>query len=98
MPRSHWGTRLSIGVVVALILAGTLATISAQLSSSVVIACVHRVNGIVRILPAGTPCQPNEYPIQWSVTGPQGPKGDKGDKGDKGVSPAQGQANPRLRP
>jgi hypothetical protein len=67
-----------------------MATVSAQLSSTAVSACVHRVNGNVRILPAGTPCQPNEYPIQWSLVGPQGPKGDKGDKGDQGIPGSKG--------
>lgn len=74
MPRSHWCARVSFVVVVAFILAGTSATLSAQIASTVVSACVHRVNGNVRVLPPGTVCQPNEYPFQWNVSGPQGPK------------------------
>jgi hypothetical protein len=56
MPRSHWCARVSFGVVVAFVLAGTSATVSAQVSATVVSSCVHRVNGNVRILPPGTAC------------------------------------------
>ncbi len=96
MPRSRWAGRVSFGVVVALILASAGATLSAQLSPTVVSACVHRMTGNVRILLPGAPCQPNEYAMQWNLTGPQGPKGDKGDqgvagpKGDPGVAGAKG--------
>jgi hypothetical protein len=85
MPRSHWAARSSLGVAVALALACGWVSLGAQAPSAVISACVHRVTGNVRILPAGAACQPNENPAQWNVAGPQGPKGDKGDKGDPGV-------------
>ena len=73
--------RVSFGVVVVIILAGAQSAVSAQTSSATVSACVHRVSGIVRILPARSACQPAEYPVQWNIAGPPGPKGDKGDPG-----------------
>jgi hypothetical protein len=90
MLRSQKAARVSFGVVVAVILAGALTTVSAQVSSTTVSACVHRVSGIVRILPAGSACQPPENLFQWNIAGPPGPKGDKGDPGPKGDTGAQG--------
>jgi hypothetical protein len=93
MLRSQQAARVSFGVVVAVILAGALTTVSAQVSSTTVSACVHRVSGIVRIHPAGSACQPAEYVFQWNIGGQPGPKGDKGDPGvagPKGDTGAQG--------
>jgi hypothetical protein len=86
---------VSFGVVVAFTLAGTSVTVSAQVSSTVVSSCVHRMNGNVRILPSGTVCQPNEYPFQWNVAGPQGPKGDTGAPGLPGAKGDNGPQGPK---
>jgi hypothetical protein len=93
MLRSHSAARISVGVLVSIILAGASTTVSAQVSSTTVSACVHRASGLVRIFPAGSGCQPAEYLVQWNVVGPPGPKGDKGDPGvagPKGDTGAQG--------
>jgi hypothetical protein len=93
MLRSQKAARVAFGAVVAVVLAGALTTVSAQVSSATVSACVHRVSGIVRILPAGSACQPAENLVQWNIVGPPGPKGDKGDPGvagPKGDTGAQG--------
>ncbi len=98
MPRSHRGARVSFGGVIALILACALATVSAQVSSTTISACVQRTSGTVRIFPAGTSCQPSEFPVQWNTVGPQGPKGDKGDPGIPGPKGDPGIAGPKGDP
>jgi hypothetical protein len=90
MPQSHLAGRVSFGVAVAFFLACACVPLGAEASSGVVSACVQRVSGVVRILPAGTTCHPGEYPVEWNVTGPQGPKGDKGDAGAPGAPGPQG--------
>jgi len=88
MLRSRRAARVSFGVVVAIILAGALTTVGAQVSPTTISACVHRVSGIVRIPPAGAACQPAESVVQWNIVGPLGPKGDPGDPGPTGDASA----------
>jgi len=58
-------------------------------------ACVKKQNGQVRIVAAGTICNPSETPASWNIVGPAGPKGDQGDPGPAG---SQGPAGPSGAP
>jgi hypothetical protein len=95
MLRSQKAARVSFGAAVAVILSGALTAVSAQVSSTTITACVHRVSGIVRILPAGSACQPAEYLVRWNIAGPPGPKGDKGDPGVAGPKGDVGPQGPK---
>jgi len=77
-------SRILSGMLVALFVAGIAITIMAQAPSNTINACVGRVTGIVRIVPAGTPCRRTETPIQWNITGPMGPQGPAGAQGPAG--------------
>jgi len=72
------------GLLVALVGAGVLVTVSAQGRSNIVYACLHNGTGNVRIVPAGEPCRKPEMPIQWNITGPVGPQGLQGLTGATG--------------
>ena len=48
-------------------------TAAAEGSASPIIACVHTVNGHLRIVDDESVCRPNERPLIWRQQGPPGP-------------------------
>ena len=60
------------------------AELGAAEATTTIHACVMDQNGQVRIVTAGTTCNPSETPASWNIVGPAGPKGDKGDPGPPG--------------
>lgn len=54
--------------------------------TTTIYACVNRVSGVVRIVPAGFRCLPFEYPTSWSAGGAPGPAGPAGAAGPAGPS------------
>jgi hypothetical protein len=62
--------------------------------STVLEACVNRVNGNMRLVAPGTPCHNNENRVQWNVTGAAGPSGPAGAAGPAGPVGPPGPAGP----
>jgi hypothetical protein len=62
--------------------------------NSVIHACAVTGNGQLRIVASEEECGNNEYPLSWSVIGPQGPQGLQGPAGPMG-SPGVGIQGPQ---
>jgi hypothetical protein len=52
--------------------------------TTVLVACVNRTNGNMRLVDAGATCHNNENRVQWNVAGPAGPAGPAGAQGPAG--------------
>jgi len=55
-------------------------------------ACYNKVNGIARVVSAGSACLPFEIAVSWNVQGPAGPQGPIGPAGATGPAGPQGPA------
>src|SRR5215472_1172114 len=64
----------------------------AQVSNSLIYACVNNGNGTIHIVAQNAPCQSNEIALVWNAVGPQGPAGPAGPAGAQGQAGAQGPA------
>lgn len=78
---------LAAGLALVMILAAGAVWSQASGTPTMIYACYHTTNGILRIVSPTTPCKPNEVKISWNRTGPQGPPGDPGPAGPPGESP-----------
>jgi hypothetical protein len=56
----------------------------AQVSNSLIYACVNNGNGTIHVVAPGAPCQSNEISLVWNAVGPQGPAGPQGSQGVPG--------------
>jgi hypothetical protein len=95
--RSRKGqTGLVLVLSFALILGSILAaTAVARHKRGVVVACVSRTSGDVRIVKRAGRCQPGEYVKTWNVRGRRGPQGPTGPAGSSTSIPgAAGPAGP----
>src|SRR5467141_1868538 len=67
----------------------------AQVSNSLIYACVNNGSGTIHIVAAGAPCQSNEISLVWNAVGPQGPAGPVGPAGAPGAVGATGPQGPQ---
>lgn len=73
-------------VAVVTIVGGPLGFAAATASAQeAVYACASRSSGALRVVAAGNPCKAGEFPLTWSVIGPQGPEGPAGPAGPRGA-------------
>jgi Collagen triple helix repeat (20 copies) len=56
----------------------------AQVSNSLIYACVNNGNGEVRVVAQGATCQSGWHSLVWNAVGPQGPAGPQGSQGVPG--------------
>lgn len=89
-----WLKRGAALVLVAGIAAGGTAFVSAQMSSTVIYACVNNNSGMVKIVSAPSACSGNERSLQWNLQGPKGDKGDPGPAGPQGPKGETGAVGP----
>ncbi len=61
--------------------------------TTVLVACVNRTNGNMRVVDAATTCHNNENKVQWNVAGPAGPAGPQGAAGPVGPVGAPGSSS-----
>jgi hypothetical protein len=64
---------LALTLLAGAVLIGTRA--NAQVSNSLIYACVKNGSGTIHIVAAGSPCSTNEISLVWNAVGPQGPAG-----------------------
>lgn len=58
--------------------------VQAQVSNSLIYACVNNGSGTIHIVAAGASCQTNEISLVWNAQGPAGPPGPQGPAGSPG--------------
>jgi hypothetical protein len=69
------------------ILLPLILVVSAAIGTGEVIhGCVHKDNGLLRVVIAATNCTEEETAIEWGVIGMMGPQGEKGEPGAPGIS------------
>lgn len=61
--------------------------------ATVLVACVNRTNGNMRLVDAGATCRTNENRVEWNVAGPAGPAGPSGPQGPAGPAGAPGSSS-----
>jgi hypothetical protein len=69
----------------------------AQVSNSLIYACVKNDDGTVHIVASNAACRRDETPLVWNAVGPQGPAGPAGPAGPQGPIGATGQKGPAER-
>ncbi len=75
-------------VLLSALLTGAAAS-AATAPATVIVACVNKTTGDVRIVATGVLCTTKEAVVRWNVKGPAGPEGPKGAIGARGeVGPA----------
>ena len=66
-------------------------------SAEVVIACIHKTNGMLRVVDAATRCHASEVAMSWSAVGEPGPAGPEGPEGPQGPAGQAGPAGPGVK-
>ncbi len=55
-----------------------IVTVSVPCQAETIYACIHKEQGLTRIVPSLSECKSTERPISWNTIGPQGPVGPAG--------------------
>jgi hypothetical protein len=66
----------------------------AQVSNSLIYACVNNGSGTIHIVAPNAACSTNEISLVWNAVGPQGPAGPAGPAGAQGPVGASGPQGP----
>ena len=94
-------SRLSVGACLSAAMAMAAfasAGLRAQGGANAVHACVTKIIGTVRIVPAEEVCKTNESRLDWNIEGPAGPQGVPGPIGPQGPQGPQGAQGPAGSP
>jgi len=90
-------------IVIGLVIAVLIATITQSSAQLIINGCSNKINGALRIVTTSSDCKNSESFISWNQQGIQGPpglqgqqgiQGPKGDKGDTGTTGLAGPAGP----